>query len=125
MNALGFLLIFLLTSILPTATLVLSKKEGEGKLMENNYMDPDYVPAYKKNSTDMSVGAWVGTLILTAIPIVGFICMIVWAVSSSTEKRSRKNWAIAQFILMLISIVITIILVAFYGRVLTDILSSL
>ena len=93
--------------------------------MENNYMDPDYVPAYKKNSTDMSVGAWVGTLILTAIPIVGFICMIVWAVSSSTEKRSRKNWAIAQFILMLISIVITIILVAFYGRVLTDILSSL
>lgn len=94
--------------------------------MENKYeLDPEYVPAYMKKTTDMSVGAWVGTLILNAIPIVGFICLIVWAVSSSPEKRSRKNWAIAQFILMLISIVITIILVALYGSVLADILSSL
>lgn len=93
--------------------------------MENNYMDPDYVPAYKKNTTDMSVGAWVGTLILTAIPIVGFICLIVWAVSSSPEKRSRKNWAIAQFIIMLITFVLTIILVAVFGSGLVDALSSL
>ena len=93
--------------------------------MENNYMDPDYVPAYKKKTTDMSVGAWLGTLILQAIPIVGFICMIVWAVSSSPEKRSRKNWAIAQFILMLIGLIVAIILAAVYGKVLVDILSSL
>ena len=90
--------------------------------MENNYMDPDYVPAYAKKTTDMSVGAWVGTLILTAIPIVGFICLIVWAVSSSPEKRSRKNWAIAQFILMLIGIILTVILVALYGAAVADLL---
>lgn len=94
--------------------------------MENNYnMDPEYVPAKSKNTTDMSVGAWVGTLILTAIPLVGFICLIVWAVSSSPEKRSRKNWAIAQFIIMLISIVLTIVLVAAFGSGLVDALSSL
>ena len=57
---------------------------------------------YARQDTDMSVGSWIGTLILSAIPIVGFICLIVWAVSSSPEKRSRKNWAIAQFILTLI-----------------------
>ena len=94
--------------------------------MENNYnMDPEYVPAKSRNTTDMSVGAWVGTLILSAIPLVGFICLIVWAVSSSPEKRSRKNWAIAQFIIMLISIVLTIVLVAAFGSSLVDALSSL
>ena len=84
--------------------------------MENTYnMDPEYVPARSKNTADMSVGAWVGTLILTAIPIVGFICLIVWAVSSSPEKRSRKNWAIAQFILTLIVVAFTILVYAITG----------
>ena len=91
--------------------------------MENTYnMDPEYVPARSKNTADMSVGAWVGTLILTAIPIVGFICLIVWAVSSSPEKRSRKNWAIAQFILMLICLVLTIALIAVYGSAIANLL---
>ena len=66
--------------------------------MENPIIDPDYVPPYTKKSTDMSIGDWVLTLILTAIPLVGFVCLIVWAVSSSPEKRSRtpcspKLWA--------------------------------
>lgn len=90
--------------------------------MENNYIDPEYVPAHAKKTTDMSVGAWVGTLILTAIPIVGFICLIVWAVSSSPEKRSRKNWAIAQFILMLICLVLTVALIAVYGSAIANLL---
>ena len=91
--------------------------------MENTYnMDPEYVPARSRNTADMSVGAWVGTLILTAIPLVGFICLIVWAVSSSPEKRSRKNWAIAQFILMLICLVLTIALVAVYGSAIANLL---
>ena len=63
----------------------------------------------QRQDTDMSVGSWIGTLILSAIPIVGFICLIVWAVSSSPEKRSRKNWAIAQFILTLIMVAVTIL----------------
>ena len=63
----------------------------------------------QRQDTDMSVGSWIGTLILSAIPIVGFICLIVWAVSSSPDKRSRKNWAIAQFILTLIMVAVTIL----------------
>lgn len=83
--------------------------------MENPIIDPGYVPPYRKD-TDMSVGAWIGTLILTAIPVVGFICLIVWAVSSSPEKRSRKNWAIAQFILTLIGLAVTIVVAVLYGN---------
>ena len=90
--------------------------------MENPIIDPEYVPPYAKKSTDMSVGAWVGTLILTAIPIVGFICLIVWAVSSSPEKRSRKNWAIAQFIIMLIVLVLTAAFIAIYGAAIAELM---
>lgn len=83
--------------------------------MENYNSDTNYTPSYARQNTDMSVGSWIGTMILTAIPIVGFICLIVWAVSSSPEKRARKNWAIAQFILMLIGLVLTIVIAAACG----------
>ena len=78
---------------------------------------------YARQDTDMSVGAWIGTLILSAIPIVGLICLIVWAVSSSPEKRSRKNWAIAQFIMTLIGVVVAILVYAMYGASLAYLLS--
>ena len=78
---------------------------------------------YARQDTDMSVGAWIGTQILSAIPIVGFICLIVWAVSSSPEKRSRKNWAIAQFIMTLIGVVVAILVYAMYGASLAYLLS--
>lgn len=83
--------------------------------MNNSYMDPEYVPDYVRKGSDMTVGAWIGTLILTAIPVVGFICLIVWAFSGSPEKRSRKNWAIAQLILMLIVALLTTALIVIYG----------
>ena len=94
----------------------------EGIPMENPIIDPDYVPPYARNTTDMSVGDWVLTLILTAIPLVGFICLIVWAVSSSPEKRSRKNWAIAQFIITLVTLVLTVVLIAVYGAAIMDLM---
>ena len=94
----------------------------EGITMENPIIDPDYVPPYARKTTDMSVGDWVLTLILTAIPLVGFICLIVWAVSSSPEKRSRKNWAIAQFILTLVVLVLTVVLIAVYGAAIMDLM---
>ena len=53
---------------------------------------------------------------------MGFICLIVWAVSSSPEKRSRKNWAIAQFILTLVILVLTVVLIAMYGAAIMDLM---
>ena len=45
----------------------------------------------------MTIGNWIVTLILTAIPVVNLIMLIVWAVSS-TENPNRKHWAIASLI---------------------------
>ena len=89
--------------------------------MESTYERPAAAPA---TTTDMSVGAWIGTLILTCIPIVNLICLIVWAVSSSPEKRSRKNWAIAQFVVILIGIVLSVFLYSVIGVSLLSALSS-
>ena len=72
----------------------------------------------------MCIGAWIGTLLLTCIPIVNLICLIVWAVSSSPEKRSRRNWAIAQFVVFLIGIVLSVFLYSVIGVSLLSALSS-
>ncbi len=74
-------------------------------------------PVYYQPQSDMSIGEWVGTLILTCIPLVGFICLIVWAASSSDEKKSRKNWAIAQLIVMAIAVVLSIALTIAFGSI--------
>lgn len=89
--------------------------------MESTYERPAAAPA---TTTDMSVGAWIGTLLLTCIPIVNLICLIVWAVSSSPEKRSRKNWTIAQFVVFLIGIVLSVFLYSVIGVSLLSALSS-
>jgi hypothetical protein len=57
----------------------------------------------------ISIGEWVVTLILTAIPLVGFIMLLVWAFGSNTPT-SKANWAKASLIMMLIGIVLAIML---------------
>ena len=57
------------------------------------------------------VGEWIGTFILTAIPIVGIIMLFVWAFGDSAPA-SKKNWAIATLIWYAIMIVLAII---FFG----------
>jgi len=58
--------------------------------------------------TTVSIGNWIGTVILTAIPILGLILLFVWAFSSTTIP-SKKNWARATLILSAIAIVLSVI----------------
>ncbi|MDA9316959.1 dolichyl-diphosphooligosaccharide--protein glycosyltransferase subunit 2 [Polaribacter sp.] len=53
----------------------------------------------------MSVGDWIITMIVTAIPLVGFIMLFVWAFSSGTNL-SKKNWAKAALIFYAIIMVL-------------------
>lgn len=76
------------------------------------YQNYGYQPAPAPVS-DMTVGNWILTLFLAAIPTVGFILLIVWAVSGSTDKPSRKNWAIATLIWQIIAIIIVLLLYFF------------
>jgi uncharacterized membrane-anchored protein len=68
----------------------------------------------------MSVGDWIITFIVTAIPLVGFILLFVWAFGSDTNL-SKKNWAKA----LLIFYVILIVLWIFVGTAIVGVLGSL
>ncbi|MCB5261912.1 MAG: hypothetical protein M0Q16_07510 [Candidatus Cloacimonetes bacterium] len=57
----------------------------------------------------MTIGNWIVTMIILAIPFVNIIMLIVWA-ASSAENPNRKNWAIAQLIFMAIGIALYILL---------------
>jgi membrane-associated HD superfamily phosphohydrolase len=48
------------------------------------------------------------TFIITAIPLVGFIMMFVWAFGDGSHP-SKKTWAQAYLIIMVIAIVLMII----------------
>ena len=56
--------------------------------------------------TPISVGEWVITIIIIAIPIVGFIMLFIWGFGSNTQP-SKANWAKAALIMIGISIVLS------------------
>lgn len=58
--------------------------------------------------TPMTVGEWLITILLTWIPIVGFVMMCVWGFGHS-ENLTKKNWARANLIWTAIGLVISIL----------------
>jgi len=66
---------------------------------------PQYAP--------MSIGDWIITSIILAIPIVGFVMLFVWGFGSNTQP-SKANWAKATLIMIVISFVIALI---FFGSI--------
>ncbi|MCI2174542.1 MAG: hypothetical protein LKK47_01560 [Bifidobacterium thermacidophilum] len=63
-----------------------------------------------------SLGGWIGTVILSAIPLVGFILLICWAAGmGGAEHQDRRNWALAQIIVQVVAIVLVVIISAASG----------
>ncbi len=62
----------------------------------------------------ISIGDWVVTLIVTSIPVIGFIMLIVWAVDTNTPK-SKANFAKASLILYALAIAFFIFIVTVIG----------
>lgn len=74
------------------------------------------VPAAGQPYGMTSLGGWIGTVILSAIPLVGFILLICWAAGmGGAEHQDRRNWALAQIIVQVVAIVLVIIISAASG----------
>ena len=67
-----------------------------------------------QTSEVVSTKDWLITLIITAIPVVGFIMLFVWAFGSGTNLN-KANWAKAGLLLYAIIIALTIILSVVFG----------
>ena len=73
--------------------------------MENETVQHNSVNELPKYNP-ISVGEWVITTIILAIPIIGFIMLFVWGFGSNTQP-SKANWAKATLIMIGISIVLS------------------
>lgn len=61
-------------------------------------------PQYSAVNNDvMSVGQWVGTIILSGLGIIGVILLFVWAFSGDTPLN-KKNYAKAMLILVAVGV---------------------
>ena len=84
--------------------------------MENNTMMTD------PNKPVMTMGEWLITLIVLAIPCVNVIMYFVWAFGNGNENR--KNFCRAGLIVMAIGIVLSLVLYAVVGAGLAAALSA-
>lgn len=69
--------------------------------MQEPYQNPADQAYFQSapNEKVMTVGQWLGTMLLMLIPLANLILLIVWAVSD-TENRNRSNWAKAYLIMI-------------------------
>lgn len=75
----------------------------------NSQPVPPVAPSYGTPDTQpVSIGGWIGVMLLTCLPLVNLIMLFVWAFSSST-KKSLKNYARASLILALIGVVLVVV----------------
>lgn len=62
---------------------------------------------------EMTLGQWIGTILLSCIPCVNIILLIVWAAGSGNS--TRRKWAQAMLIVSAIGIVVSFIISAAFG----------
>jgi len=84
-------------------------------------MDNQILPGIKRE--EVSVGDWMITILISAIPLVGLIMLFVWAFGGGAPA-SKKNWAIATLIWYAIAIVLLIIFFIIFGAILASLFST-
>lgn len=80
-------------------------------------MDQHNLPGTIRN--EVSIGEWMITLLITALPIIGLIMLFVWAFGDGTNL-SKKNWAIAMLIWYAIAIVLVILFFVIFGAIIAS-----
>lgn len=71
----------------------------------------------------MSIGDWIITFIITYIPLVGFIMLFVWAFGDGTHP-SKKTWAQATLILMVVGVILAIIFFSIIASIIDGVFSG-
>ncbi|HJP98224.1 MAG TPA: hypothetical protein VJ862_06630 [Rhodanobacteraceae bacterium] len=70
-----------------------------------------------REAAPVSVGDWILTLIVLAIPLVGIVMLFVWGFSSGTNP-SKQNYCRAALILAAILLVLWVLFVVTFGAAL-------
>lgn len=65
----------------------------------------------QQNYKPMTIGDWLITFLIQIIPLVGFVMLFVWAFGDGTHP-SKKTWAQASLLWLVIMIILAIIFFA-------------
>ena len=71
-----------------------------------------------------TIGNYVVIQLLAMIPLVGFILMIIWAVGGSGTPLWKSNYARAFFVMMAISIGISVLIIIAFGAVIASLVGG-
>ncbi|CAK7042277.1 hypothetical protein [Tissierella sp.] len=71
--------------------------------MSQDYNKPWEGPESKNNDNVMTIGEWIGILIILAVPILNILMYVLWAFSSGTNKN-LQNFCRATLIIAAITI---------------------
>lgn len=77
-----------------------------------------------QNAPVMSVKDWAITVFITALPIIGFIMLFVWAFGSG-ENPNKQNWAKGTLIIYAIFFVLSLIFVILFSGALLSTLGGM
>lgn len=66
------------------------------------------------NHGEITLGEWMLTLLIAAIPIVGFVMLFVWGFGSGTNP-SKANWAKAALLWMAILFAVYFLIFMVFG----------
>ena len=85
-------------------------------------MDQQNLPGTIRN--DVTIGEWMITLLITALPLIGLIMLFVWAFGEGANQ-SKKNWATAMLIWYAIGIVLVILFFIIFGAIFASMFSGM
>ncbi len=71
-----------------------------------------------KEYRKVSVGGWMGTIILSCIPVLNFIMWLIWAFSA--KRPSRRTFAGACLILTLLCAALAALIITLFGAEILD-----
>lgn len=66
-------------------------------------------PAVDEYSAPLTLGNYIVMMLVSAIPVVGFIMLLIWAFSGNTNIN-KKNYARAALIMMVVAGILAMIL---------------
>lgn len=88
---------------------------------QEGHYNPYQMPV---DSSVMTVGDWIVTFLITAIPLVGFVMLFIWAFGSDTNLN-KANYAKATLLWMLIGVALGIlIMIMFWGALMAIVMGS-
>ena len=85
-------------------------------------MDQQNLPGTIRN--EVSIGEWMITLLISFLPIIGWIMLFVWAFGDGSNP-SKKNWAIATLIWVAIFTLLGIILLIMFWAMFASMLGGM